>query len=160
VTVPDVTGESEGDAKAQLGKNFNVTTSTQTSSTATPGTVLSQNPAGGTSVPPGSTVALVIATAPTTATVPDVRGQTAASAASQLTQAGFQVQERNKAVTDQSKDGVVLSENPSQGSTQQKGTTVTIVVGKYQPASATPVPPTTTGAGTTPTSTGTTPTTG
>jgi serine/threonine-protein kinase len=161
VKVPDVTGESASDAKAQLSADgFAVTTSSQTSSTATPGDVLSQNPVGGTSVAPGTTVNLVVASAPTTATVPDVRGQTAASAASQLVQAGFQVQQRNRAVSDPSQDGIVLSENPRQGTTQSKGTTVTIVVGKYQPpATTTGTTPTTasTPTTTTPTTTGTTP---
>ena len=55
VTVPDVTGQSESAAKATLeGKGFNVTTSTQTSTSTPAGNVISQSPAGG-SHAPGST---------------------------------------------------------------------------------------------------------
>ena len=54
-------------------------------------------------------------------------------------------------MTNQSKNGIVLSEQPKAGSTQNKGATITITVGMFTP------PPTTTP--TTPTSPTTTPTT-
>jgi beta-lactam-binding protein with PASTA domain/predicted Ser/Thr protein kinase len=158
--VPSVAGESEADARSKLrGAGFTVTTSEQTSTTAAAGNVISQDPAGGTTQVVGSNVALVIAKAPATATVPSVRGLTEADAASQLTKAGFKVVTETKDVTKSKNDGVVLSVNPGAGSTQPKGSTVTITVGRLvtpPPSTTTTTPSTTT---TTPSTTTTTPTT-
>src|SRR3954466_10129494 len=61
VTVPDVTGQGRDSAHAELAAaGFPVTDAEQESS-ATPGTVLSQSPSGGTNVSKGTTVRLVIA---------------------------------------------------------------------------------------------------
>jgi eukaryotic-like serine/threonine-protein kinase len=153
VQVPDVTGQSESDARSALQTaNLSVSSTKETSSTVSPGTVIRQSPGPGTMVAPGSKVKIVVAQAPTTASVPDVRGQDAVSAASTLTSAGFSVKQQTKTVTNANKDGIVLSQNPAPNSTEKKGSTVTIVVGRFQPA-------TTTGTTTTPTTTTTTPTT-
>ena len=160
VMVPDVTGQSETDARSALSAaGFSVATTKQTSSTAPPGTVISQSPAGNTEQPPGTKVKLVVASAPTTATVPNVTNQDAVTAASTLTSAGFSVKKQTQTVTDPAKDGIVLSQSPSSNTTQKKGSVVTIVVGHFQPKTptTTTTPPTTTT--TTPT-TLTTPTTG
>jgi serine/threonine-protein kinase len=152
VTVPSVIGESVSSARSQLNNaGFVVSTTNQTTTSAPDGNVVDQNPAGNTKVAAGSTVNLVVAKAPTTAAVPDVTGDTAQGAVNQLKAAGFKVTQKAKQVTNQSKDGIVLSEQPKAGSTQNKGSTVTITVGKFTP------PPTTTP--TTPTSPTTTPTT-
>jgi serine/threonine-protein kinase len=152
VSVPSVIGESVSSARSQLNNaGFVVSTTNQTTTSAPDGNVVDQNPAGNTKVAAGSTVNLVVAKAPTTAAVPDVTGDTAQGAVNQLKAAGFKVTQKAKQVTNQSKDGIVLSEQPKAGSTQNKGSTVTITVGKFTP------PPTTTP--TTPTSPTTTPTT-
>ncbi len=76
VTVPDETGQSESDAKAALeAAGLTAATTTQTSSSVSAGNVISQDPPGGSTVPTGSTVTLVIASAPATVTVPGVTGQ-------------------------------------------------------------------------------------
>jgi serine/threonine-protein kinase len=136
-SVPDVTSQPEAAAKTQLrNAGFAVGTITsQTSSTATPGDVISQTPTGGTPEPTGTAVNLVVAKAPPApppATVPNVTGQNAASANSRLTSAGFQVVQKPQTVTKKKKNGVVLSETPAGGSSAKKGSTVTIVVGQYQ----------------------------
>ncbi len=154
VRVPDVTGQSEASASAQLkAAGFSVATSTTQSSSTPPGNVLSQSPSGGTSVTPGSTVSLVVASAPTTAQVPDTKGDTLAAATSALTGAGFHVAKRLKDVTQQNQDGIVLSQSPGGGSTAGKGSTVTIVVGHFTATTTTtstthsPTPTTTTTGG-------------
>jgi serine/threonine-protein kinase len=140
VAVPDETGQPQGAAKAALtNAGFKVTTSTQQTATTQPGNVISQSPTGGTQAVPGSTVNLVIAQAPTTASVPGVVGKTAADASNALRAAGFGVSETTKTVKDQAKDGIVLSQSPSAGATAKKGSTVSIVVGK---ASTGPTGPT------------------
>ena len=155
VTVPDVTGQTESDARsALLAQNLQVSVTKQTSNTVQAGTVISQSPAGGTQQPPGTKVKLVVAQAPTTATVPDVKGEDAVTAASTLTSAGFSVKKLSKAVNKPDQDGIVLSQRPLGNSTEKKGSTVVIVVGQYQPTTTTG-----TGTTTTPTTTGTTTTT-
>jgi beta-lactam-binding protein with PASTA domain len=98
-------------------------------------------------------VSLVIAKAPPkkpTAGVPDVKGQSQTAATGTLQGAGFLVATKFKTVTDATRDGIVLGEHPSGGARAQKGSTVTITIGRYKP------PPNTT-TGTTTTTTTTTP---
>jgi serine/threonine-protein kinase len=153
VTVPDVTGESADAAKNQLqGDGFQVQTTSQTSSTVTAGDVISESPSAGQQVAPGSTVTLVIATAPatTTATVPSVVGQKAAAAAAQLSSAGFTVTQQTQPVTKKKQDGVVISQTPGGKSTATKGSNVTIVVGQFTAQTNTTTTPTTLTTPTTP----------
>ena len=170
IAVPDVTGDTEANARTVLeADHFNVATSTQTSSTVSAGNVISQNPTGGSQATQGSTVALVIATAPPTASVPNVTGQTADAANGTLTAAGFKVNQQTTNVNQQSEDGKVVSQNPGAGTTANKGSTVTITVGKFTPPTTTTTTPTTSTPTTTkpkktkttptPTTTPTTPTT-
>ena len=158
VSVPDETGQTQSSATAALqAQGFNVTTSTQTSKSVTPGSVIGQQPAGATTVPPDSTVNLVIATAPTTASVPGVKGDTAGAASNALTGAGFTVIEQTKDVTRANRDGIVISQTPGAGTNAKLNSTVTIVVGHYAPPNTSSTPVTTTPTTTTPTTT--TPTT-
>ena len=65
VDVPDVVGLDQGSAKSALrGANLKVRVVEQESATAEEGTVLSQSPTGGNSVPEGTTVTITVATAP------------------------------------------------------------------------------------------------
>jgi serine/threonine-protein kinase len=158
VSVPDETGQTQSSATAALQKQgFNVTTSTQTSKSVTPGSVITQQPAGATTAPPGSTVNLVIATAPTTASVPGVKGDTAAGASGTLTAAGFAVIEQTKDVTKANQDGIVISQSPGGGTSAKPNSTVTIVVGHYTAPNTPTTPAPTTSTPTTRTTT--TPTT-
>jgi serine/threonine-protein kinase len=157
VQVPDVTNEDFGQAKATLqSRGFNVPAPiSQVTSTATPGTVLSQNPAGGKTVASGSTVRLVVAKAPPTVAVPNVVGKTAGAAKATLGAASFPATVQQQTVTNQSQNGIVLSQNPTAGTQAKKQTNVTIVVGKF--VAPTPTTTTSTTTPTTPTtSTGTT----
>jgi serine/threonine-protein kinase len=159
VTIPDVTGQPEATARSNLTKQgFAVVSVTQSSNTATPGNVISENPPGGSPAAPGSTITITVATAPTTVQVPSVVGKSLAAATSTLVGAGLKVSSQTQAVTKPRKDGQVLSQSPQSGKVK-KGSTVTLVVGKYT-APPTPTTPTgTTTTPTTPTGTTTTPTT-
>ncbi len=152
VQVPDVTGEDEGQAKSTLqSRGFNVTTSAEVSTTATPGTVLSQNPAGGRSAATAATVTLVVAKAPPTVAIPNVVGKTRGAAEAKLGAAGFPATVQPQTVTNQAQNNVVLSQNPAASTQAKKNTNVTIVVGKY--VAPTPTTTTTTTTPTTPTGT-------
>ncbi len=134
VTVPDVTTLPESEAKNTLeNKGFTVQTTSAPSTTVAAGSVISQSPTGGTSEPSGSIVRIVLATKPpqTTANVPSVTGDTEAGAKNSLTSASFQVTVQTQTTTKQNKDGIVLSQSPGAGTSAKKGSTVTIVVGKF-----------------------------
>jgi serine/threonine-protein kinase len=153
VQVPDVTGEDVGQAKSALqSRGFNVVTSEQISTTSTSGTVLSQSPSGGKSVANGSTVTLVVAKAPPTVAVPNVVGKTTGAAEATLGASGFPATVQQQTVTNQSQNGIVLSQNPGAGTQAKKQANVTIVVGKF----VAPTPTTTTTTTTPTTTTGTT----
>jgi serine/threonine-protein kinase len=147
VNVPDVTGQPQDSARSALqAAGFQVTTSSRSSSGVNTGNVISQDPTGGTEASSGTTVSLVISTGPpttattttpttATVTVPSVTGDKPGQATSALQSAGFAVNQTTKNVTDQSKDGIVLSQSPS--GSAARGSTVTITVGKFQPRGGT-----------------------
>ncbi len=138
VNVPDVTGLSQGSATSQLSNaGFKVAVSNQTSTTVSPGNVISQNPGGGASEPPGTTVTIVVAQAPPKVQVPDVTGQTKQNATTTLRNAGFNVVSQTQDTSNQNQDGKVISENPGAGTSQTKGSTVTIVIGHFKTTTTT-----------------------
>ena len=158
VAVPDVRDESQATAETTLKNDgFTVSTSTQVSTTVTAGNVISQAPAGGVSVTPGSNVSIVVAQAPPKVDVPFVQGDKATNATNTLTSAGLTVTKRTRIVTDKSKDGIVISQNPNAGSSVTKGSQVTIVVGQFQAPTTTTTGSTTTRPTTTTSSSTTTP---
>ena len=160
VQVPDVTSEDVGQAKATLeGRGFNVRTTDEVTSAAAPGTVISQDPGGGALVPNGSDVTLVVAKAPPTVAVPNVVGKTTGAADAALGAAGFPAVASQQTVTNQSQDGIVLSQNPGAGTQAKKGTNISIVVGKYVAPTPTTTTTTTNPTTTTPPTTTTCPTT-
>ena len=131
--VRDVTGESQAQATADLtNAGFQVNPTTQTSSTVKPGDVISQNPAGGTAAPPGSTVTIVVATAPATTPVPNVVGDTANAARFTIVAAGLGFRSQPQPTTNPAQDGVVVSQDPKNGKVK-KGTVITVTVGKFTP---------------------------
>ena len=69
---------------------------------------------------------------PATSQVPDVTSQTEADARAQLQQSGFEVQVVEEIVDDESLDGLVLSQDPEGGTEAEQGTTVVIVVGRFE----------------------------
>jgi serine/threonine-protein kinase len=136
--VPSVTGEDQATASAELtAAGFNIAPTTQTSSTATAGSVISQSPSGGTQAVPGSTVTIVVAKAPATTAVPSVIGDTPSTASSTLTAAGFTVNRTTKDVTVQSSNGLIVKQSPGAGTKAKNGSAVTIVVGKFVPTNTT-----------------------
>jgi eukaryotic-like serine/threonine-protein kinase len=62
--------------------------------------------------------------------VPNVIGMTQEDATNTLKAAGFQVKVQTQVVTSDADDGRVLSQNPDGGTKADKGSVVTITVGK------------------------------
>jgi hypothetical protein len=121
--------------------NTPTTTTGSTTTTPTPST-----PTSSTTTPTTSTTTST-ATTPTAVRVPNVTGDKARAATSALIAARFTVAEKTKTVTDKARNGVVLHQRPAGGSTVNKGSAVTITVGRYQARSRTS---TGTGRGTAP----------
>lgn len=131
--VPGVVGQTQSQAQstlktAGLGSqavtNFNETTPK--------GEVYSQYPSAGTSVAPGTVVALAISNGPpssstASATIPSVVGKTQSQAQSSLTSAGFKYLAVQWSGTGQAQ-GQVVGQTPESGVLAPKNSTVIIIV--------------------------------
>ncbi len=115
-TVPDVTGQSCDDAKAQMQANNLVGNCTQveTEDTNQIGKVIATSPQAGTQADKGSSVNIQIGKPADKTEVPDVRGRTVAQARQILNAAGFtNIQFANG--SDQSDTAVVAQQDPGGG---------------------------------------------
>ena len=138
VEVPDVTGESEENARSALeGAGLRVGEVTEEESGEDPGTVIEQRPGAGDQVERNSAVDLVIAAA---TSVPDVVDLTEEEARAELEDAGFEVRVLEEDVTDPEQDGVVIEQNPAADEERRQGSRVTIVVGRVAEETPTPTP--------------------
>ncbi len=133
VSVPYVVGDTAGAATAQLkGLGLTVIETSQPGGNSNQvGNVIDQAPGANADLQPGSPVTIVVATAPTTATVPNVMGYTAGAATGSLRGADFVVTQSTEVVNKPNEDGIVIKQSPA-GGTANKGSTVAIVVGKYK----------------------------
>jgi beta-lactam-binding protein with PASTA domain len=138
VSVPPVVGMTQSAATSTIqGVGLVVSGSTtQTSATVAAGSIISENPAAGTPVAPGSGVALVVSLGPPVI-VPNVVNQTQAAASTAITGIGLALGN----VTTQSSPtvavGLVISENPAAGTSVAPASSVNLVV------SSGPAPPNT-----------------
>ena len=135
LAVPDVVGDNVGDAENALTQ-FNVHLVQQTTTTATPGTVLSQAPTFGKAVGQNGIVTLTVAQAPSTVKVPRVVGDTPSVAVSALTAEGLNSAQVPTTVRNLSLVGLVVSQFPTSNSMVKKGTVVTIMVGQAAPSNS------------------------
>ena len=134
VSVPDVVGDQEDDARSALADaGLKADVSEEESEDEDPGTVLRQDPGSGKQVDAGSSVALVVAKAPPEVDVPDVVDQQRDEAEQALRSAGFEVRVRQETVDTLDQDGTVISQDPGGGEQRDKGSRVTIVVGRFEP---------------------------
>jgi eukaryotic-like serine/threonine-protein kinase len=134
VSVPDVVGSSEDDARAEIeAAGLQAAVSSEETADAEPGTVLRQDPAPGGSVDEGSTVRIVVAEPPPEVSVPDVVDQEQAAARAALREAGFEVRVRREDVETPDEDGIVVDQDPVGGDQLREGSRVTIVVGRFNP---------------------------
>ena len=127
VTVPDVSGRSQDDAKKAL-EDAGLTVgnaTTQDSTTVAKDKVISTDPASGTSVSRGTTVSLVLSTGQTT--VPDVTGKSQADARKALEDAGLSVGNVTYGDSTEDKD-TVASTDPASGTKVDLDTEVSIVL--------------------------------
>jgi eukaryotic-like serine/threonine-protein kinase len=143
VGVPNVVGQSYGDALAALQDAGFAVRRVDVQSNEPAETVVDQDPAADTVQPKGSIITLKVSKGPSTTAVSDVVGLDQDTATATLQQAGFQVAVQQKDTSDPTEDGIVLSQSPKGGKQASVGSTVTLVVGVLvqQPTQTTPNPP-------------------
>ena len=131
VGVPDVLGQSESSARAELEAAGFVVSVTEAPSDDTPdGLVSAQSPSAGSQAADGSTVQITISTGPEQVTVPDVVGELLSVARQMIRGEGLQSSTVFEDVTDPALRNVVLDQDPGSGTQVGSGSTVTITVGR------------------------------
>jgi beta-lactam-binding protein with PASTA domain len=123
VTVPNVEGLSQAAATTAItGAKLKVGAVTQqTSNMVVTGSVISQDPASGSSLTEGSLVNLVISSGPQMVTVPNVEGLTQAAATAAINRAKLTV---GTVIA----IGKVISQDPASGSSVAQGSLVNLVI--------------------------------
>ncbi|MFF8677407.1 Stk1 family PASTA domain-containing Ser/Thr kinase [Streptomyces sp. NPDC015237] len=130
VAVPNVIDKDVDTATEQLeNKGFKVETK-QTESSQDEGTVLSQDPDPGSELEKGSTVTLEVAKAEAKATVPDVVGRSCDEAKAQMQNNDLEATCTDQPTQDPNQVDKVISTTPAANQQVDKGSKVTIVVGK------------------------------
>lgn len=130
ITIPDVTGQSKGDAKTAL-ENLGLTVNiTEEYNSSTPsGCVISSNPSAQTTVATGSTVTLRISKgseASSAVSVPQLQGKTKDEATAALEDVGLTINVTYNNLDEG--DMKVASQNPEAGTKVDSGSSITVVI--------------------------------
>jgi serine/threonine-protein kinase len=131
VTVPTVTGKDESAARDDIvNAGLKVKTTKEASATVEAGKVIRSDPAGGSEVDEGSTVTIFVSSGPEQADVPNVIGMTQEEAVRAIRAAGFQEKVQTATATSDADHNRVVDQDPDGGTKRDKGSVVTITVGK------------------------------
>lgn len=135
VVVPDVRNLSQSDASAALtAARLTVGAVTGVpSATVPPGFVISETPAAGIEVAPGTAIALAVSSGPPPVVVPNVIGADETSAASIIQAAGLTVGATSTQPSATTPPGAVISQLPLAGALAAPGSAVAIVVSNGPP---------------------------
>ena len=139
IDVPNVVGATQSSADARLESDELIAVVEERASDQPEDQVIAQDPVAGTRVDKGSRVTITVSKGPDRASVPDVGGLSEGNARGELRDAGFGVQVREQATTEENQDGVVIDQDPGGGTQVRKGKTVVITIGQFEPE---PIPPT------------------
>ncbi|WP_335971859.1 MULTISPECIES: Stk1 family PASTA domain-containing Ser/Thr kinase [Streptomycetaceae] len=144
VAVPDVTNDKFDDANTELTKQgFQVQQKSETSTTVDPGTVMSQDPKGGTKAAKGSTITLTVAVAPKKATPTNVKGESYDDAVNALKAQGFtNISRGTDQPSDETQQGDVISQTPDPSAGEQSLDTQIVLTVSSGPAPTTQAPAT------------------
>ncbi|WP_217141389.1 Stk1 family PASTA domain-containing Ser/Thr kinase [Streptomyces sp. AC627_RSS907] len=138
VAVPNVIDKNIDEAKQQLEDKGFVVEQKQTESSQDEGTVLSQDPDPGSELEKGSTVTLEVAKAEAKATVPDVTGRSCDEAMAQMRDNNLEGVCTDQPTNDPNQADKVISTTPQPNQQVDKGSKVTIVIGKAVQKTAVP----------------------
>jgi beta-lactam-binding protein with PASTA domain/predicted Ser/Thr protein kinase len=129
VTVPNVVGDSENEARAELqGAGFEVDV-TRTPSDEEEGIVIAQEPEGGAEARPGDTVRITVSQGPEEREMPDVRGQDADEAEEFLEEEfGLNVSQEDTTGPCAQPPGTVCEQDPDPGTPVSSGDSATLFV--------------------------------
>ncbi len=138
VVLPDLVRKSGAEAARVLRqKGLRPTTQSQPSESVAKGLVISTDPSAGVSVQVGSPVTVYVSSGPQEAAVPNVTGESQATATATLAAAGLKVSASKREVLEPAA-GTVISQSPVAGSSVRVGSTVAIVVAQAQAKTAVP----------------------
>jgi eukaryotic-like serine/threonine-protein kinase len=133
VAVPDVVGDDHVVAGATIDGIDLIADSFPVESGEPRGTVVGQDPAGGSEVPPGTHVRLAVALGPgerPTGTVPDLTGPNEVEARATARESGFTVRTIDRPAPTPEERGEVLLQRPAPGTTVPILTQIRIFVGR------------------------------
>jgi beta-lactam-binding protein with PASTA domain len=130
--IPSVIGQPFEDAQATLQAQGFAVRRTDVDSNQPAGIVVAQDPEGGAFAPRDSAVTLSVSRGPSTTAVPSVEGIDRDAAVAALEDSGFRVRVEEEPVDDASFDNIVLAQDPPGESQAEPGSTVTIVVGRFE----------------------------
>jgi beta-lactam-binding protein with PASTA domain len=142
VSVPNVVSMTDGDARTALKKlGLTLQISQVVPNDNIPAhTIIDQDPTGGTSAKPHSSVMVTVSGGPNAVSVPSVVGGTVDDARRVLGQAGLAVGSIAQAMDSGTTPGTVVSQNPQANAQTAQGGTVDLVIAANSIASPTPVP--------------------
>jgi beta-lactam-binding protein with PASTA domain/predicted Ser/Thr protein kinase len=128
VNVPNVVGNPQPEAELILKRKGLATDVTlKEHPTIAKGTVIGQDPGGGSRVPKDEVVTLVVSAGPGTARIPVLTGQARSAARQKLSDLGFAVTEES-ATSDSVTENHVIDTRPAAGAELEKGQSVTLLV--------------------------------
>jgi beta-lactam-binding protein with PASTA domain/predicted Ser/Thr protein kinase len=128
VQVPNVVGSPQAESEILLKrKGLSTDVTMKESPTQPKGTVIGQDPGGGSRVPKGSVVGLTVSAGPGTARVPDLAGKGRNEARTQLTDLGFTVAEERESSDSVTENRVIVT-RPTVGQELDKGSQVVLVL--------------------------------
>jgi beta-lactam-binding protein with PASTA domain/predicted Ser/Thr protein kinase len=128
VTVPNEVGNPQAEAEIVLKRaGLSTDVTPKESDSQAKGTVIGQDPGGGSRVAKGSVVNLTVSAGPGTARVPDLTGQPRSTAKKKLTDLGFTSSEQ-RATSDTVTENHVISTRPDVGTELEKGQNVVLMI--------------------------------
>ena len=129
VEVPDVVGQQVEDARATVeDAGFDTEVRRRADPDAPTGEVFEQDPGGGEEADEGATVTLFVSTGPAETQVPDVLGISEVDARQELRAADLRVGRVTKEASTEVEDGLVISSDPSEGTTVDEDSEVDLVI--------------------------------
>jgi beta-lactam-binding protein with PASTA domain len=133
VEVPNVVGDDHVAAGATIDGTELIADSFPVESGEPLGTVIGQDPAGGSEVPPGTHVQLAVSLGPgerPTGTVPDVTGPNELEARATARESGFTVRTIDRPAPSPEERGEVILQRPAPGTTAPLLTQIQLFVGR------------------------------
>ena len=131
IEVPSVVGNTLDEATFTLEQaGFQVTTTPKEDESVDEGTVLQQDPAGGTKQQKGATITLTIAVGPDTVDAPNFKNMTMDEARQAAEDAGLKVVEAESKYSEDVAEGKIISQSPAADDPVKPGTTIEVVTSR------------------------------